>query len=108
MVSLIGCTVEERIPNASDSPPDTEVVINPLVAFIGSTDEISTPHNHNSIPIISPHVHKVPDPVICDLSPDDDDDDPLDIPFPLLVRRPNSHSLTHLLPPQLHPQYLSL
>jgi hypothetical protein len=91
MVSLIGCTVEERIPNVSDSPPDTEVVINPLVAFIGSTDEISTPHNLNSIPTVSRHVHKVPDPVICDLSPDDDDDDdPFDIPPPLSPPRPSS------------------
>ncbi|CAB4026599.1 ---NA--- [Paramuricea clavata] len=108
MVSLIGCTDEDRIPNAPDSPPDMEVVINPLVAFIGSTDEISTSHNPDSIPTVCAHAHKVPDPVICDLSPDDDDDDdPFDIPPPLSPPRPLSQFSFLNPPPSTSPSSLS-
>ncbi|CAB4035547.1 Hypothetical predicted protein [Paramuricea clavata] len=90
MVALIGCTDEDRSPTITHSPPDTEVVINPLVAFIGCTDDVTASHNHGPLPTPSPPSENVPNPVIRDLSPDDDDDDPFDIPPPLSPPRPSS------------------
>jgi hypothetical protein len=57
-------------------------------------------HNPGPFPTPSPPVEIIPDPVIRDLSPDDDDD-PFDIslhPFLPLVPHLNSHSLADPFP----------
>ena len=100
MVALIGCTDDDIIPIIPNFPPDPEVVINPLVTFTGCTDGATVSHNPGPFPTPSPPVEIIPDPVIRDLSPDDDDD-PFDIslhPFLPLVPHLNSHSLADPFP----------
>jgi hypothetical protein len=95
MVALSGCTNEVTIPNAPDSPPYAVAVMDYSVPFTGCT----------SLPISQ----KVPEPVICDLSPTEDDDDPFNIPPPhssrrflsqsTFVSRPSSPTPPHSLNP---------
>ena len=89
MVALSGCTNEVTIPNAADALPDAVAVTDSSVPFTGCTDDELIPHilvpPPSSDPI--PISQKVPEPVICDLSPIEDDDDPFNIPPPLSSRR---------------------